>query len=126
MSIRQLAATLLTTLLLASAPAMAAVEANQASQVELETVKGIGPGLSGKIVAARQQSAFKHWSDLVDRVGGVGPGNAARFSQAGLTVAGAPYSVAPVATQAPTKPAAKPAPITPITPAKADRKPTQP
>ena len=123
MSIRPLAATLLTTLMLASAPAMAAVEANQASQVELETVKGIGPGLSGKIVAARQQSAFKHWSDLVDRVGGVGPGNAARFSQAGLTVAGASYNVAPVATKAPTKPTAKPAPVAP---AKADRKPTQP
>ena len=123
MSIRQLATTLLTTLLLASASAMAAVEANQASRVELEAVKGIGPALSGKIVAARQQSAFKHWSDLVDRVGGVGPGNAARFSQAGLTVAGAAYNVAPVATKAPTQPNAKPAPVTA---AKADRKPAQP
>ena len=36
------------------------------------------------------QSAFKDWPDLVDRVGGVGAGNAARFSQAGLTVAGKP------------------------------------
>jgi competence protein ComEA len=123
MSIRQLAATLLTTLLLASAPAIAAVEANQASQAELETVKGIGPGLSGKIVAARQKSAFSNWSDLVVRVGGVGPGNAARFSQAGLTVAGAAYSVAPVASKAPPQPAAKAASVTP---AKADRKPTPP
>jgi competence protein ComEA len=92
MFIRQLAAALLAALSLAALPAMAAVDANQASQPELETVKGIGPGLSGKIVAARQQSAFKDWLDLVDRVGGVGPGNAARFSQAGLTVAGKPYS----------------------------------
>ncbi len=72
--------------------AFAAIEANQASQAELETVKGIGPGLSAKILKARQASSFKNWDDLVDRVGGVGPGNATRFSQAGLTVSGSAYS----------------------------------
>jgi competence protein ComEA len=77
--------------------AQAAVEVNQASQAELETVKGIGPGLSGKILEARKSGAFKDWTDLVDRVGGMGPGNAAKFSQAGLTVSGAPYAVAAAA-----------------------------
>ena len=72
--------------------AQAAVDANKASQAELETVKGIGPGLSGKILDARKSGAFKDWNDLVERVGGVGPGNAARFSQAGLTVNNAAYS----------------------------------
>ena len=72
--------------------AQAAVDVNKASQAELETVKGIGPGLSGKILAARKSGEFKDWADLVDRVGGVGPGNAAKFSQAGLTVAGAGYT----------------------------------
>ena len=71
--------------------AFAAVDANQASRADLETVKGIGPGLSGKIVDARKTSNFKDWSDLVDRVGGIGPGNAAKFSQAGLTVGGASF-----------------------------------
>jgi competence protein ComEA len=71
--------------------AQAAVDANQASQAELETVKGIGPALSSKILGARQAGAFKDWADLVDRVGGVGPGNAAKFSQAGLTVGNAAY-----------------------------------
>lgn len=71
--------------------AFAAVDANQASRADLETVKGIGPGLSGKIVQVRQAGAFKNWGDFVERVGGVGPGNAARLSQAGLTVAGATY-----------------------------------
>ena len=71
--------------------AFAAVDANQASQADLETVKGIGPGLSAKILDARKASAFKDWTDLVDRVGGIGPGNATRFSQAGLTVGGKPY-----------------------------------
>ena len=68
-----------------------AADANKASQAELETVKGIGPGLSAKIIKARETGTFKNWDDLVDRVGGVGPGNAARFSQAGLTVGGAAY-----------------------------------
>jgi competence protein ComEA len=71
--------------------AFAAVDANQASQADLETVKGIGPGLSTKILAARKTAAFKDWADMVDRVPGVGPGNAARFSTAGLTVAGASF-----------------------------------
>ena len=72
--------------------AHAAVDANKASQAELETVKGIGPGLSAKILDARKAGAFKDWNDLVERVGGVGPGNAARFSQAGLTVNNSPYA----------------------------------
>ena len=71
--------------------AFAGVDANQASRADLETVKGIGPGLSGKIVEARKSGNFKDWNDLVDRVGGIGPGNAVKFSQAGLTVSGAAY-----------------------------------
>jgi len=80
--------------------AQAAVDANKANQAELETVKGIGPALSGKILDARKAGAFKDWSDLVDRVGGVGPGNAARFSQAGLTVNNAAYAAPPAAAPA--------------------------
>jgi competence protein ComEA len=71
--------------------AFAAVDVNKATQAELETVKGIGPGLSAKILKAREAGSFKNWADLVDRVGGVGPGNASRFSQAGLTVGGSAY-----------------------------------
>ena len=73
-------------------PAWAATDVNQASRAELESVKGIGPGLAGKILQARQAGAFKDWADLVQRVVGVGRGNAARFSQAGLTVAGSTYA----------------------------------
>ena len=90
--------------------AQAAVDANQASRADLETVKGIGPGLSAKIVQARGTGAFKGWGDLVERVGGIGAGNAAKLSQAGLTVAGASYdgSAAPAApaTKKPAQPRA--------------------
>jgi competence protein ComEA len=79
--------------------AFAAVDVNRATQAELEAVKGVGPGLSGRILQARQAQPFKDWNDLVDRVGGVGHGNAARLSQAGLTVGGSAYD-----------PASKPAP----------------
>jgi competence protein ComEA len=81
--------------------AFAAVDANRASQAELETVKGIGPGLSAKILKARETGTFRDWNDLVDRVGGIGSGNAARFSQAGLTVGGSGYDAsAPAAAPA--------------------------
>lgn len=76
--------------------AYAAVEVNRASQAELETVKGIGPGLSAKILKAREAGAFKNWADMVERVGGIGAGNAAKFSQAGLTVGGAGFDAASV------------------------------
>jgi competence protein ComEA len=97
-SIRHILATVLAAFAL---NAFAAVEANQATQAELETVKGIGPALSSKILDARKSAAFRDWTDMVERVPGVGPGNAARFSQAGLTVAGSGYVAAPAQPKAP-------------------------
>jgi competence protein ComEA len=85
--------------------AFAAVDANQASRADLETVKGIGPGLSAKIIDARKEGGFKNWDDLVERVVGVGPKNAGRLSQAGLTVAGATYDGNTTAATAATRPA---------------------
>jgi len=74
--------------------AFAAADINQASQAELEQIRGIGPALSAKIVQAREQAPFKDWSDFVERVRGVGPGSAAKMSAAGLTVAGQAYAAA--------------------------------
>lgn len=95
-----LCALLFSALALFVSPVRAAVDVNRASQAELETVKGIGPGLSGKILAAREKGAFKDWADLQERVSGIGSRNAAKFSGAGLTVAGATLAgegVGPVA-----------------------------
>jgi competence protein ComEA len=71
--------------------AMANVDVNKADQAALESVKGIGPALSGKILNERKTSAFKDWPDFMDRVSGVGPKSAARLSEAGLTVNGTAY-----------------------------------
>ncbi len=90
--IRQLFTAILAALAMSTASlAAAATDVNRASVAELEAIKGIGPALSGKITSARQQAPFKDWADLVDRVSGLGPTHAQRFSQAGLTVAGASY-----------------------------------
>lgn len=80
-----------------AAAAFAAVDVNKATQAELESVKGIGPAIAGKILDERKKGSFKDWADMVDRVKGVGEGNAAKFSEAGLTVGGASYKGAPAA-----------------------------
>ena len=99
-------------LALFAAVAFAAVDVNKASQAELEAVKGIGPAISGKILDERKKAPFKDWNDMVERVKGVGEGNAAKFSTEGLTVNGAAFAGAPAKAAAPAakkedKPAAK-------------------
>ena len=88
-----------------AALSFAAVDVNTASAAELDSVKGIGPAVSTRIMDERKKAPFKDWSDLISRVKGVGNKNAAKFSTSGLTVNGAAYSGAPA-----TKPAAKAAP----------------
>ena len=93
-----------TLLALFAAAAFAAVDANKASQAELEGVKGIGPAIATKILDERKKGAFKSWDDMVERVKGVGDGNAAKFSSAGLTVNGTAFKGAAAApTAAPAK-----------------------
>ena len=77
--------------LLFTAACFAAVDVNQASEAELDGLKGIGPSLSGKILQARQQGPFKNWQDLMRRVKGISAKSAARLSEAGLSVDGARY-----------------------------------
>lgn len=83
--------TLATLLALFAAAAFAAVDANEASVADLDSVKGIGPGTSAKIVEQRKVAKFKDWDDLVQRVSGIGDKRAARLSAEGLTVGGMPY-----------------------------------
>jgi competence protein ComEA len=77
--------------MLYAAASFAAVDVNKATAAELDGVKGIGPAISGKIVEERKKGNFKDWQDFIDRVKGVGEGNAAKFSAEGLTVNGASF-----------------------------------
>ncbi|MEI6733243.1 MAG: helix-hairpin-helix domain-containing protein [Comamonadaceae bacterium] len=74
---------------------LAATDVNHASAAELDSIKGIGPSLSGKILDERKKGNFKDWSDLLTRVKGVGKKSAAKFSAQGLTVNEAAYKEAP-------------------------------
>jgi competence protein ComEA len=78
-----------------------AVDVNKATAAELDAVKGIGPGISAKILDERKKGQFKDWDDLITRVQGVGETNATKFSEGGMTVGGAAYKGAMA------KPAAK-------------------
>ena len=82
---------------LLTAASFAAIEVNKATQEELESIKGVGPSMSTKILDARQTGPFKDWDDLQSRVKGVGPGNSAKLSTEGLTVNGSAFGAAPEA-----------------------------
>ena len=79
-------------LALLTAAAFAAVDVNKANQAELESIKGIGPSMSAKILEARKAGEFKDWADVQARVKGVRNGNSAKFSADGLTINGAAYT----------------------------------
>lgn len=83
--------TLATLLALFAAAAFAAVDANDASVADLDSIKGIGPGTSSKIVEQRKAAKFKDWDDLIQRVSGIGDKRAAKLSGEGLTVGGTSF-----------------------------------
>lgn len=62
------------------AVASAAADMNNATAAQLDSVKGIGPSLSDKILDERKKSTFKDWADFISRVKGMGDKNAAKFS----------------------------------------------
>lgn len=98
--------------MLYAAASFAAVDVNKATAVELDGIKGIGPGISGKILDERKKGgSFKDWNDFIERVKGIGEANAIKFSAEGMTVNGAtfkPSAAAPAAKkEAEKKPAAK-------------------
>ncbi len=63
-----------------------ALDANTATQAELETIRGVGPALSARIVEARRARPFTDLDDLKARVRGIGDSNLRRMREAGLAV----------------------------------------
>jgi len=71
--------------------AFAMVDVNQATEAELDGIKGVGPATSRLIVDERKKSEFRNWADLIGRVKGMGQKSAARLSGQGMTVNGVAY-----------------------------------
>lgn len=69
-----------------------ALDINQANVAELDSLKGMGPALSAKVLTAREQAPFQNWQDLMARTSGLGKAKAQQFSEQGLTVNGLPFS----------------------------------
>lgn len=78
-------------LALCAGSAWGALDINQADVAALDGVRGIGPSMSRKIIAEREQGKFKNWADLMARVQGIKDKTAAKFSSQGLTVDGQPF-----------------------------------
>lgn len=92
-----------------TAGAFAAVDVNTASPADLDSVKGIGPGTSNKLLEVRKAGKFKDWSDLIERMPGIGEKRAAKLSSEGLTVNGEAFKpVASVKAAGPMEKAIKP------------------
>ena len=85
--------------------ALFAADVNTATAAELDAIKGIGPTMSARIMSEREKAPFKDWDDFKSRVKGVGNKNAAKLSQAGLTVGDASYPDAKATAKAESKPA---------------------
>ena len=69
-----------------------ALEVNSANEAELDSVRGLGPSATARILEARAKGPFRDWADLMQRVKGIKPRTAAKLSEAGLTVNQQPYS----------------------------------
>ena len=78
-----------------------AVEVNSANEVELDSVRGLGPSSTARVLKAREQGPFKDWDDLMQRVKGIKSASAARLSAAGLTVNEQPYIAPETGAKAP-------------------------
>lgn len=76
---------------LASPFAASAVELNQASRAQLESLRGLGVEGTERILQERSKGDFKSWLDFMARNKGVKQAMATRFSRAGLTVNGAAF-----------------------------------
>jgi competence protein ComEA len=71
-----------------SLSAAAAVEINTANEAELDSVRGLGPSSTARILKAREAGPFTDWQDMMRRVKGIKQSTAHKLSRQGLTVNG--------------------------------------
>jgi len=69
-----------------------ALEINQANEAELDSIKGMGPAMTRKVLNARAEKPFINWKDLMSRVTGTGKNKAQQFSDQGVLVNGLAFT----------------------------------
>ena len=80
--------------ILLAGSAWAQVDLNQAKEMDLDGLNGVGPAMTRDIMNERQKTPFRDWADVKQRVKGIGPKKAASLSEQGLRVQGQPYGPA--------------------------------
>jgi competence protein ComEA len=78
-----------------------ALDVNTANEAELDSVRGLGPSSTARILSAREQGLFKDWADFMLRVKGIKPATAGKLSAAGLTINQLPYAAQDSGAKAP-------------------------
>lgn len=68
------------------------LEINSAERADLESLPGLGPQLTERILAARAQAPLRDWADLMHRVPGIKAKLARRLSAQGLRIDGRAFS----------------------------------
>lgn len=71
-----------------------ALEVNDATEAQLDGLRGLGPAQTARILQAREDGPFKSWADFMARVKGIKASSATKLSAQGLTVDGRPFPAA--------------------------------
>ena len=74
-----------------------AIDLNQATEITLDGLKGVGPALTREVLNAREKAPFKDWDDVTRRVKGIGPQKANNLSEQGVRVQGQAFPGPPSA-----------------------------
>lgn len=75
--------------------ACAQLDLNQASEMQLDGLNGLGPSTTRTLLNERAKAPFRDWPDLLQRVKGIGPKKAASLSAQGLQVQGQGFAQRP-------------------------------
>ncbi len=71
------------------------IDLENARELDLDGLRGLGPASTRQILEERERRPFKDWQDLMQRSSGIGPRKAAQLSAQGLRVQGQPYPAPP-------------------------------
>lgn len=73
------------------------LDLNQANEMMLDGLQGVGPTLTRAVLSEREKAPFKDWDDVTRRVKGIGPNKARHLSEQGVRVQGQAFPGPPSA-----------------------------